>query len=98
MATTSRRSSTARRSRPRLGSARCARRSRSTHSLLRRIRSSSPPRYTARCSGRTRWRRSVFGDTLVTAPVEGKVKIEQLPSPEDLKGRGTAEDEECVFF
>ncbi|EIW76526.1 PLC-like phosphodiesterase [Coniophora puteana RWD-64-598 SS2] len=31
--------------------------------------------------------RDVFGDTLVTAPVEGRPKIEQLPSPEDLKGR-----------
>lgn len=29
----------------------------------------------------------VFGDTLVTAPIEGRPKIDQLPSPEDLKGR-----------
>jgi phosphatidylinositol phospholipase C delta len=29
----------------------------------------------------------VFGDALVTAPIEGRPKIDQLPSPEDLKGR-----------
>ncbi|KAI0786941.1 PLC-like phosphodiesterase [Abortiporus biennis] len=29
----------------------------------------------------------VFGDALVTAPVDGRPKIEVLPSPEDLKGR-----------
>ena len=31
--------------------------------------------------------RSVFGDALVSAPVDGRPKIEVLPSPEDLKGR-----------
>lgn len=29
----------------------------------------------------------VFGDALVKAPVEGRPRIEALPSPEDLKGR-----------
>ncbi len=29
----------------------------------------------------------VFGDALVTAPVDGRPRIEALPSPEDLKGR-----------
>ena len=29
----------------------------------------------------------VFGDALVKAPVDGRPKIETLPSPEDLKGR-----------
>jgi phosphatidylinositol phospholipase C delta len=29
----------------------------------------------------------VFGDTLVSAPVEGRPKFEALPSPEQLKGR-----------
>ncbi len=29
----------------------------------------------------------VFGDALVQAPVDGRPKIEVLPSPEDLKGR-----------
>lgn len=29
----------------------------------------------------------VFGDALVSAPVDGRPKIEVLPSPEDLKGR-----------
>lgn len=28
-----------------------------------------------------------FGDSLVQAPVEGRPKIEQLPSPEELKGK-----------
>ena len=28
-----------------------------------------------------------FGDALVTAPVNGRPKIEALPSPEELKGR-----------
>lgn len=28
----------------------------------------------------------VFGDALVKAPVDGRPKIERLPSPEDLKG------------
>lgn len=28
-----------------------------------------------------------FGDALVKAPVDGRPKIEVLPSPEDLKGR-----------
>ncbi|KAI0049935.1 PLC-like phosphodiesterase [Auriscalpium vulgare] len=31
--------------------------------------------------------REVFGDALVSAPVEGRPRIEILPSPEDLKGR-----------
>ena len=31
--------------------------------------------------------RSVFDDALVSAPVDGRPKIEVLPSPEDLKGR-----------
>jgi phosphatidylinositol phospholipase C delta len=31
--------------------------------------------------------REVFGDTLICAPVEGREQIEQLPSPEDLKGK-----------
>ncbi|KAI0342489.1 PLC-like phosphodiesterase [Trametopsis cervina] len=31
--------------------------------------------------------RDVFGDALVEAPVEGRPRIETLPSPEDLKGR-----------
>lgn len=31
--------------------------------------------------------KSVFGEALVSAPVEGRPKIEVLPSPEDLKGR-----------
>lgn len=31
--------------------------------------------------------REEFGDALVTAPVNGRPKIEALPSPEDLKGR-----------
>lgn len=29
----------------------------------------------------------VFGDTLICAPVEGREQIEQLPSPEELKGK-----------
>ena len=29
----------------------------------------------------------VFGESLVSAPVNGRPKIEVLPSPEDLKGR-----------
>ena len=29
----------------------------------------------------------VFGDALVKAPVDGRPKIEVLPSPEELKGR-----------
>jgi phosphatidylinositol phospholipase C, delta len=29
----------------------------------------------------------VFGDMLVKAPVEGRPKIDVLPSPEELKGR-----------
>jgi phosphatidylinositol phospholipase C delta len=29
----------------------------------------------------------VFRDALVNAPIEGRPKITQLPSPEDLKGR-----------
>ena len=29
----------------------------------------------------------VFGDALVKAPVDGRPKIEVLPSPEDLRGR-----------
>jgi phosphatidylinositol phospholipase C delta len=29
----------------------------------------------------------VFGDALVRAPVEGRQKIELLPSPEELKGK-----------
>lgn len=29
----------------------------------------------------------VFGDALIRAPVEGRPKIEVLPSPEDLKGK-----------
>lgn len=29
----------------------------------------------------------VFGSALVRAPVKGELKIEALPSPEDLKGR-----------
>ena len=29
----------------------------------------------------------VFGDALVKAPVEGRPRIEVLPSPEDLRGR-----------
>jgi phosphatidylinositol phospholipase C, delta len=28
----------------------------------------------------------VFGDALVKAPIDGRPKIESLPSPEDLKG------------
>ena len=31
--------------------------------------------------------KSVFGDALVSAPVDGRPKIEVLPSPEELKGR-----------
>ena len=31
--------------------------------------------------------REVFGDALVAAPVEGRPRIEALPSPEELKGR-----------
>jgi phosphatidylinositol phospholipase C delta len=31
--------------------------------------------------------RSVFGDALVCAPVDGRPKIDVLPSPEDLKGK-----------
>lgn len=31
--------------------------------------------------------KEVFGEALVTAPVDGRPKIETLPSPEDLKGR-----------
>ncbi|OSD01023.1 PLC-like phosphodiesterase [Trametes coccinea BRFM310] len=31
--------------------------------------------------------KEVFGDALVYAPVDGRPKIETLPSPEDLKGR-----------
>ena len=29
----------------------------------------------------------VFGDSLVSAPVQGRPKVDVLPSPEDLKGR-----------
>jgi Phosphatidylinositol-specific phospholipase C, X domain len=29
----------------------------------------------------------VFGDALVNAPIEGRPKIDRLPSPENLKGR-----------
>jgi phosphatidylinositol phospholipase C delta len=29
----------------------------------------------------------VFGDALISAPIDGRPKIEVLPSPEDLKGR-----------
>jgi phosphatidylinositol phospholipase C delta len=29
----------------------------------------------------------VFGESLISAPVNGRPKIEVLPSPEDLKGR-----------
>jgi phosphatidylinositol phospholipase C, delta len=29
----------------------------------------------------------VFGDALVSAPLDGRPKIEVLPSPEDLRGR-----------
>jgi phosphatidylinositol phospholipase C delta len=29
----------------------------------------------------------VFGDALIRSPIEGRPKIENLPSPEDLKGR-----------
>ena len=31
--------------------------------------------------------KSVFGDALVSAPVDGRPKIDVLPSPEELKGR-----------
>lgn len=31
--------------------------------------------------------KNVFGDALVSAPVDGRPKIDFLPSPEDLKGR-----------
>jgi len=31
--------------------------------------------------------REVFGESLVSAPVQGRPKIQYLPSPEDLKGR-----------
>ena len=31
--------------------------------------------------------KAVFGDALVSAPVDGRPKIDVLPSPEDLKGR-----------
>ena len=31
--------------------------------------------------------REVFGDALVTEPIDGNTKIEVLPSPEQLKGR-----------
>ncbi|KAI0672187.1 1-phosphatidylinositol-4,5-bisphosphate phosphodiesterase 1 [Trametes maxima] len=31
--------------------------------------------------------KEVFGDALVWAPVDGRPRIEELPSPEDLKGR-----------
>ena len=31
--------------------------------------------------------KNVFGDALVSAPVDGRPKIDLLPSPEDLKGR-----------
>lgn len=31
--------------------------------------------------------RTVFGDTLVSAPPDGRPEIQQLPSPEDLRGR-----------
>lgn len=30
---------------------------------------------------------SVFGEALIRAPVEGRPRIEVLPSPEDLKGK-----------
>ena len=29
----------------------------------------------------------VFGDALVNAPIEGRPRIDRLPSPENLKGR-----------
>jgi phosphatidylinositol phospholipase C delta len=29
----------------------------------------------------------VFGDTLISAPIDGRKKIEVLPSPEELKGK-----------
>ncbi|EEB86894.1 hypothetical protein MPER_15991 [Moniliophthora perniciosa FA553] len=31
--------------------------------------------------------KKAFGDSLISAPVDGRPKIEVLPSPEDLKGR-----------
>lgn len=31
--------------------------------------------------------REEFGDSLVSAPIEGRQKIDVLPSPEDLKGK-----------
>lgn len=31
--------------------------------------------------------REVFGESLVSAPVQGRPKINHLPSPEELKGR-----------
>lgn len=31
--------------------------------------------------------RSAFGDTLISAPVDGRDKIITLPSPEDLRGK-----------
>jgi phosphatidylinositol phospholipase C delta len=40
----------------------------------------------------------VFGDALVSAPIEGRAKILALPSPEDLKGRFLLKASTLSFF